>query len=661
MCGIAALIGRPGMDMAPHIRAMCGVIRHRGPDDEGYALVGQDGCPVFRGGPDTPRDGYTSGLPYAATEGPDPVAPWALGHRRLAILDLSPAGHQPMADDARRHLLVYNGEIYNHVELRHELQSLGHRFHSHSDTEVVLAAWRAWGVECLSRFNGMFAFVLLDLEHRRLFVARDRFGVKPLYWWVSPAGFLALASEIKQFTVLPAWRARLDGTRAYDFLNWAASDHTAGTMFAAVNQLRGGEYALEGLDEAPRGLRPQRWYELSPARVESDFAAAALRFQALFDDSVRLRLRADVPVGTGLSGGLDSSSIVCTVNRLLRAQDAQTLQNTFSACSEDPRFDERRFIEVVAKTTGVASHTTFPRLDGLFEELDHLIWHHDEPFFSTSIYAEWCVFRLAHEKGVKVTLDGHGADELLAGYHGFFGARLAGLLRRADLSGLVREIAAIHQRFGYGWLHLMLRLLDNLLPDFLRQPLRRVSGRAATGAPWLDVGLLGVKEEDPFHVTGAKSMGIQGMSRAQLLHTSLPVQLKWADRDSMAHSVESRVPFLDWRLVEFVLGCPDEFKLHRGVTKRLLRTALADRLPPEISGRVDKMGFVTPEAAWVCETAPDRFRRAVAAAVEASRGVLTPATLPAAEAILSGHRPYDTLLWRWIAFGRWMERFSVTP
>lgn len=662
MCGIAALIGRAGMDMAPYVRAMCARIRHRGPDDEGYALVGSDGEPRFLGGPDTPADCFDSGLPYAPTEGPDVGATMAVGHRRLSILDLSAAGHQPMSDDARRQLIVYNGEVYNHLELRKELESLGHRFHSHSDTEVVLAAWRQWGESCLERFNGMFAFVILDLEQRRLFAARDRFGVKPLYWWVSPVGFVAFASEIKQFTVLPGWQAKLNGARAYDYLNWAACDHTPETLYADVRQLAGGEYVLTDLDAATRGIEPRRWYTLEPTCVaDLDFVTAAGRFRDLFEDSVRLRLRSDVPVGTGLSGGLDSSSIVCTANRLLREHDAHALQNTFSACSEDARFDERRFIEIVARHTGVAKHYTFPRLQGLFPALERMIWHHDEPFFSTSIYAEWCVFQLVRDSGVKVTLDGHGADELLAGYHGFFGARLAGLLLRGDLVGLAREMAAMRRRFGYGVPHLLLRLLDNLLPETLRQPLRRLSGRAATGAPWLDIERLGVVEEDPFRAMGTKSAGIQGMSKAQLLYTSLPVQLKWADRDSMAHAVESRVPFLDYRLVEFVLGCPDEFKVDGGVTKRILRQGLADRLPPEVASRVDKMGFVTPEAAWVREQDPDLFRRAVGEAVESSRGVLTAATLSAAEAIIAGRRPYDNLLWRWICFGRWMDRFSVRP
>lgn len=662
MCGIAGIIGAPGVEVSTHIRGMCDVIQHRGPDDEGYAVV--EGSTVrFLGGTDTPEDCYVADVSYAPERsGWDRIAGHlALGHRRLSIVDLSGTGHQPMADRDRRCVLVYNGEVYNHVELRTELEALGHEFRSTSDTEVVLAAWRQWGEACLHRLNGMFAFLLVDLERMVVFAARDRFGIKPLYWWNSPTGLVAFASEIKQFTVLPGWRARLNGVRAYEFLNWGLCDHGGETLFDGVHQVPGGHYVLMDLRSVPRcAVQPRRWYTLRAAKVDLDLDSAAERFRALFDDSVKLRLRADVPVGTGLSGGLDSSSIVCTVSDLLRRKGAADFQNTFSACSDDMRFDERHYIEVVAAHTGVRTHYTFPSLADLFPSLERMIWHHDEPFLSTSVYAEWKVFELVRSCGVKVTLDGHGADELLAGYHSFFGARLAGAFRDDGWAAGIRELSAIRARSGYGTLHLLLRMMDVVLPERIRQPLRRLSGRAATGPEWLDSVRLGVEEKDPFRACGAKAAGIREMSRAQLLHTSLPVQLKWADRDSMAHSVESRVPFLDYRLVEFVLGCPDTFKIAGGWTKWILRRALADRLPREIVRRTDKMGFVTPEMAWVREHSPDEFRRAVRDAVDASMGVLTSATLKAADELIDGNRSYDGVLWRWICFGRWMSRFGVT-
>lgn len=665
MCGLSALIGKPEVDVAPYIRAMTDIIRHRGPDDEGYALIPDRGVtPVFLGGEDTPQDCYRDGAAWAprSSIGNNLTAPAriALGHRRLSILDLSPAGHQPMADTEGRQIIVYNGEVYNFPELRAELEAKGYSFRSHSDTEVVLAAWRHWGRDCLSRMNGMFAFVILDLEQWRVFAARDRFGIKPLYWWTSPAGFVAFASEIKQFTSLPGWQPSLNASRAYDYLNWAVSDHTPQTMFAGVSQLTGGEYVDVDIEAFASGnVHPQRWYTLQAAECEMPFNLAHEHFRKLFEDAVRLRLRADVPVGTCLSGGLDSSAIACAMHRVMSSNDSGAVQYTFSACAEDARFDERPFIHAVAQHIGVTPKKIFPKLEGLFSSIGKLVWHHDEPFLSSSVFAEWCVFDLVQHSGVKVTLDGHGADELLAGYHGFFGARLAGLMRSGNIAGLIREMAAMHRRFGYSPLHLGMRMLDMVLPDALRQPIRRYVGKASVRPEWLDMRRLGIEGEDPFVTCKARSASVRAMSMGQLLHTSLPMQLHWADRDSMAHSVESRVPFLDWRLVEFVLGCPDDYKIRLGVTKQLLREGLRDLLPGKISGRTDKMGFVTPEEAWVREEAPQRFRQEVASAVEKSRGVLTPKVLERAEAIIGGRVPYNNLLWRWICFGHWMERFGV--
>lgn len=665
MCGISALIGRQDVDVAPYIQPMTDIIRHRGPDDEGFALVKQQGAaPIFLGGGDTPVDCYRHSSDFSPQSSISlhPIVPAriALGHRRLAILDLSPSGHQPMADTEGRRIIIYNGEVYNFPELRTELQALGYRFRSHSDTEVVFAAWQQWGMDCLWRLNGMFAFVILDVEQWRIFAARDRFGIKPLYWWVSPAGMVALASEIKQFTTLPGWRPRLNAARVYDYLNWAVSDHTTETLFDGVFQLAGGEYLDADINELSHGtVHPQRWYSLRAANHSMPFDTACRQFRELFTDAVELRLRADVAVGTCLSGGLDSSAIACALHQALQASGNHAAQNTFSACAEDARFDERPFIHAVAQHIGVKPQQVFPKLGGLLSSVDELVWHHDEPFLSSSVFAEWCVFDLVQRSGVKVTLDGHGADELLAGYHGFFGARLAGLLVSGDLAGLVREMAAMHRRFGYTSIHTGMRMLDMLLPDTLRQPFRRYAGKSSSHPAWLDMQRLGIEGEDPFVTARARSASIRQMSIAQLLHTSLPMQLHWADRDSMAHSVESRVPFLDWRLVEFVLGCPDEYKIKLGVTKLLLREGLRDLLPTKIVDRVDKMGFVTPEEAWVREQAPHQFRQQAKFALEKSRGILKPEVLHMAEGIIAGREPYNNLLWRWICFGYWMERFGV--
>jgi asparagine synthase (glutamine-hydrolysing) len=563
--------------------------------------------------------------------------------------------------------ITYNGEVYNYLELRGELAALGHAFSTQSDTEVVLAAYRQWGRECLQRFNGMFAFVLFDRSRRTLFAARDRFGVKPLYYWVSPERLVAFASEIKQFTVLPGWQARINGQRAYDFLNWGVSDHTDETLFRGVFQLRGGE-ALE-LDLAsddllrvsPGGRLPAyRWYELRGLPFAGTPADAAQEFRALLTDSVRLHLRADVPVGSCLSGGLDSSSIVCVMNELLRGQNASALQRTFSACATVKRFDEREFIDDVVRQTGTDAHFVYPSLEELFPLLDRITWHQDEPFGSTSIYAQWHVFRLAAENGVRVMLDGQGADEQLAGYHGFFAARYSDLLRGLRWRRLWQEMQRAHELHGHPPSLSVKYALNGVLPEWLRQPLRRLAGRSANNVPWLDMAALGAEPGDPFRkIAPSGSTSVAAMSHAQLTATSLPMLLHWEDRDSMAHSVEARVPFLDYRLVEFVLGLPDDYKIAGGVTKRVLRDGMQGVLPERVRTRMDKLGFVTPEEVWLREDGPVHFRKALHDSVDASGGVLKPEVSKLLDAMIEGRQPFSFLIWRLISFGAWMRVFSV--
>ncbi|MFL5538992.1 MAG: asparagine synthase (glutamine-hydrolyzing) [Longimicrobiaceae bacterium] len=672
MCGIAAILGTvPGGLLEP-IRAMGACVRHRGPDDEGYALLAAGREPVLLGGPDTPSSSYAAGLPYSPR--PDAEAEIAadatvaLGHRRLSIVDVSPAGHCPLSYRGR-YWITYNGEVYNYLELRAELEGLGHRFLSHTDTEVVLAAYDQWGPAALSRMNGMWAFAIADRERRTLFVARDRWGIKPLYCWAAPGGFVAFASEIKQFTVLPGWSARMNGQRAYDFLNWRITDHTAETLFAGVHQLRGGEsvelpWPAPGAPASSAAGAPPaatRWYHLRPAPFSGSFDDAAARFRELLTDSVRLRLRADVPVGSCLSGGLDSSSIVCAMDRLLRDGGGQAVQKTFSAYSDDPRFDEREYVEEVVRHTAVEPHHVTPRMDGAFDSLPCVAWHQDEPFSSTSIYAQWNVFRIARENGVIVMLDGQGADEQLAGYPAFFAPRMAELARAGRLPTLWSEVGALKRLHGHSPASSAAQLLNLLLPAPAARLGRRFAARTHEAPGWLDLDLLGAEPVDPFAEKGARARSVEALSVAQLTATNLQMLLHWEDRDSMAHSVESRIPFLDYRLVEFVLGLPTAHKVSGGVTKRVLREGMRGVLPERVRGRMDKMGFVTAEEAWTKEGSPERFRRAAREAVEASAGVVRPAALEKVERIIRGDEPFEPFAWRLISFGAWARRFAVAP
>lgn len=663
MCGIAALFSSDPLPLDNLIQSMTTAVRHRGPDGEGFAIFSaRDFATTVLGGVDTPVGTYDARIAYAPIRDAKPVsdAVAALGHRRLSIIDLTPAGHQPMCTADRHFWIVYNGEIYNYVELRRELELLGHSFGSHSDTEVILSAYRQWGEQCLERFNGMFAFVLVDRMQRRVFAARDRFGVKPLYYWVSSAGLVAFASEIKQFTGLPGWRPIVNGPRAYDFLNWGLFDHTSETLFSNVRQLRGGEYVSCSIDELGKGIVVKRWYNLAPADSPSSHEEAAGGLRSLLEDSVRLRLRADVPVGSCLSGGLDSSSIVCLANRLLRQVNADALQKTFSARSTDLRVDEGAFIDAVVGSTGVGNFQIYPPLSGLFEVLPLITWHQDEPFGSSSIYAQWHVFRLAAEHNVKVMLDGQGADEQLAGYHGFYAARFGSLLRTLRLGKLASEMAEVRRVHAMGAKQLLAYAASTLLPEGLKQSVRHLAGRPAVKpVEWLDMRRLGVTPADPFLALGAKASSVRELSLLQLLYTNLPMLLHWEDRDSMAHAVESRIPFLDYRLVEFVLGLPDDLKIAGATTKRVLREAMQGVIPEKIRIRTDKIGFATAEEAWVRQECPEAFRAMLRDAMEASSGVLSPKALDFLEEVIKGRRAFSFVPWRMISFGAWMKRFDV--
>jgi asparagine synthase (glutamine-hydrolysing) len=631
MCGIAMIAAPHGCE-ASAIRAMTDLARHRGPDDEGYALIGAPGAaPEIVGGPATPPEAYRSSAPCA------PRGPWqhddrrvvaAFGHRRLSIIDVSVLGHQPMSTPDRRYWILYNGEIYNYRELASELAALGYQFTSHCDTEVILAAYAQWGIASLQRLNGMFAFVIYDARTGDVFLARDRFGIKPLYYRFDEDGAFAAASEIKQLTASPGWRPTLNVARASQFLDTGLTDDGDETMFVGVYHVPPGKFCRAPItqlrpDVAGR-LRTERWYELRPAPFTGSFEAASTRCRELLTGSVQLMLGADVPLGSCLSGGIDSSSIVCLANRTLGAAGVSGSQHTFTAASDDPVIDERGWVADVVKVTGVTPHFITPREDGLESELAAMAWHHDEPVTSTSLFAQWKVFELAAEHRVKVVLDGQGADEAFAGYHSFFGPHLAALVRSIRLRTAIGEFRALRRAHGF--------------------TARTAAGAIARAA---------------LPTTPASAVSVSAMSYAQLVRTNLQMLLRFEDRNSMAHSVEARVPYLDHRLVEFALGLPDDYKLFGGVTKRVLREAMTGILPERIRTRVDKIGFATSEARWLSGQRAPWFRARIAEAVEESNGVVSALLLSRFDAMVAGTRPYDRRAWRAISFGQWLRTFAV--
>jgi asparagine synthase (glutamine-hydrolysing) len=617
---------------------MITVQAHRGPDGEGYVLLDAQGRVqplAVCGGPAA-----------AGAAGPFSIG---LGHRRLAIVDLSQRGHQPMGTEDGRCWVTYNGEIYNHVELRQELRDKGHRFRSASDTEVLLAAYREWGEDCVTRFNGMFAFAIWDGVRGRLVCARDRLGVKPFYYHWDGERFM-FASEIKGL-LAGGLRPSPSPRAIYDYLDRGALDESEGTFFEGVRQLPPAHrLVVDG-----QRLALARYWDLPSGEPDRDEAPAetVARFCDLFRDAVRIRLRSDVPVGTCLSGGLDSSSIVCLAAALI-AEDKAGPLHAFSSCFEEAAYDERRFIRPVLEWTGAKPHYAVPDPQELAATVSQLVWQQDEPFGSTSIFAQWTVMRLAAEHGVKVLLDGQGADELLAGYHGFFGAYFADLLAQGRGVTLLRELGAYRRLHGPLSRHALATLVRALLPAPLVGGLR---GRLTGSADWMGKDFRrqwGAPAAEPAR-TGSH---MQAMQRRLLTGNGLRALLHYEDRNSMAFGIETRLPFLDYRLVEFLCGVDPAHKIRRGWTKAILRDAMAGILPEEVRRRADKMGFVTPEDVWFRTSLRAMGRDILSDPRTRARGYLNVEAARAHfERHAAGHTNVSQTIWRWLNLELWCRRF----
>ena len=589
-----------------------------------------------------------------------------MAHWRLSILDLSSRSDQPLAYRGERYQVVFNGEIYNYRELRAELREAGYEFQSDGDTEVIPAAYDHWGEDCLAHFRGMFAFCLWDREKGVFFVARDRFGIKPLYYYRSERG-VAFASEIKQFGGLHGFRAKANLKRVTEFLAYGAQDHTDETMWDGVRQLRGGEcVTLDAASwKAARSLPIRRWYELRPAEpFQGTFEEASAKYREVFMETVALHLRSDVPLGSCLSGGMDSSAIVCAMNGLLNQEGRGEIQNTFSCCFEEADCDERPFMHAVEDFTGVRPHHIFPKAEGALAALETMIWHQDEPVNNASIFSQFTLFENVKAAGVKVMLDGQGGDEQLASYPQFFGPHLLGMLSRGQFAGAAHETRRFRELHGWTLRDTAKSLLFWFGPEWVDRTIRNRRKRrkqpgwlawdaleergVGLGAPW-------VRDESE-----RRPVTTEWLSRMMLTTTTLPMLLHWEDRNSMAHSIEARVPFLDHKLIEFTLGLPDDFKTRDGVTKRILKSAMRDAMPSKVIGRTDKKGFATPEEHWLRADPKGEFRSILLDTARENPLVLSAAGVEAEfDQFIQRRKPFSNVFWRMITFGIWARRFGI--
>ncbi|MBN9471553.1 MAG: asparagine synthase (glutamine-hydrolyzing) [Bosea sp.] len=571
MCGVSGLVWRDPSRPAglAEVEAMNAAIFHRGPDDGGVHVHG------------------------TAT----------LGHRRLSIIDLSEGGHQPMISQDGALAIVFNGEIYNYIELREELKAHGRRFLTASDTEVLLQAFEQWGPDCLHKLNGMWAFVVFDQRTKRLFAARDRFGIKPLHYVFDERRF-AFASEAKALLAAFPDLRRADHAMLAHFLPSGAVDDGPETFFKNVFQLEPGRSLT--LDVSRWSMSIDRYWHVDPAAFADRWVQGdpVERMRELLDSAVALHMRADVPVGTCLSGGIDSSTLVGLMSRLhpepIRA---------FSGLYKGKEYDEEEFVQAVRDHTGCQGYDIRRTPNGdLLDDLATITWHQDMPTAGPGLYTQFNVMEMA-SRHVKVILDGQGADELFAGYLPYYALRVNDLLasgRKASAAALVLQVMRHH---GGAWIA---GVQGSSLLDTGRRAWRKFQARraAASGAA------LAPSEPPFFHPSLTERVGTARIERQleshypdslsnalcnHVLTQSIPALLHYEDRNSMAYSIEARVPLLDYRIVEFALGLGAEWKIRDSWTKWVLRKAAEPILPAKVAWRRSKMGYPTPAARWIRE------------------------------------------------------------
>ncbi|MCJ7531197.1 MAG: asparagine synthase (glutamine-hydrolyzing) [Anaerolineales bacterium] len=650
MCGITGYYNVKGIvQEIINLKDANDIVSHRGPDGSGFAFFDTRI-------PQRAKLVCKDRFPQAGEIG---SATLGFGHRRLAIIDLTDTGFQPMTCDDGMLWITYNGEVYNYIELRAELEKRGHTFRSSSDTEVILHAYQEWGDDCVNHFNGMWAFALADLQTRRVFCSRDRFGVKPFQYYFDGEHFI-FASEIKQILVFPVAPKRVNKRAVYEYLAYGAVEHYEETFFEGIHHLMPGHTL--NFDLNTHTLQIKKFYQPQLEINRSiTLNEAALEFRRLLTDSVRLRLRSDVEVGSCLSGGLDSSSIVCLMRRLLDEEGKTDIQHTFSSHFEEEEANEIEYMQEIIRTAGVREHFIHPTPEEFLKEMGSIVWHQDEPFGSTSVFAQWSVFKLTHEHGIKVMLDGQGADEMLGGYIGYVLTMLQELRAKRKVLSLAWETWQIGRLHG--------RALPPLAKKGWINRIMRLIGFRSESAPypptdWIDPSLVEKYSiQSPFFA----NQQIKPYDELELLnntlyqHTfvnNLQQLLKNEDRDSMAFSVESRLPFLDYRLVEFIFSLPSDFKIRDGLTKRVLRESMRGVIPEKIRRRVSKLGFATPETTWQRTILRPLIEQAIND--EALRGFILPEKARGYHDYITQHNLRDFTAWRWLNLSLWLKTYHLS-
>lgn len=608
MCGIAVLFNSSGISKNDKklLENMSERIKHRGPDGKGFF--------------------YTTNL--------------GMAHRRLSILDISEHGSQPMSY-LDRYTIVYNGEIYNYIEIREDLKSKGYCFQSNADTEVLLAAYDYYGVECLNLFNGMWAFALFDKKTNHLLISRDRFGVKPLYYFKKDRYFL-LASEIKAILCDPGIERKANSEIIYDYLKDGLLDHTNHTFFQEIEKFPAGAYLSVSLDN-PQLWEFKEYYKADFKQINScniNQKELVQKFRRLFDDAVKKRLRADVNVGSCLSGGLDSSAIVTAVYNIYKKREKE--QHTFSFCPRDKKISEKQYVEDVLRNKKINSHIIDDQKTAITDDFETLIDTQDEPFGSMSIYASYLIYKCAGEGNPRITvlLDGQGADEILCGYR---------KSRIYYIKGLLKE-----KHYFTAGKELILSISQMRTTNSVKNDLRKIKN-IFSRAKGVDSRRKYFTSEFAHANSKTSIYKNDNFQNVDVNNISLPVLLRYADRNSMASSVESRLPFLDFRLVDLCAEIPLFMKIKNGYSKYIMRLSLD--MPESIRRRKSKYGFFVPEKMWLKNN--ENYFKAYfnSKNFRSAKFIDRLAVLNDWESLMGGQD--EAFLFRAICLEAWMRHFNV--
>ncbi|MBD5448773.1 MAG: asparagine synthase (glutamine-hydrolyzing) [Lachnospiraceae bacterium] len=624
MCGIAGIINKKNTEVnKKEIQIMNTAMAHRGPDAEGVYIDGNIG----------------------------------LGHRRLSIVDLSESGNQPMFSHDRKFVLIFNGEIYNFIEIKEQLSKKGAKFLTETDTEVIIEAYRFWGINCTKKFNGMWSFALYDTEERLVFLSRDRFGIKPLYIYESENEFI-FASEIKCITAIRPEQKKVDITQIARYLAGYQEDMDEHTFYENIHNFPKSHSMLYHLDTDT--CEYYKYWEINVSKFKKKWKCnnPYQKFLELLEDSIRIRLRADVKVGASLSGGLDSSTIVGIISKKFH-----TKIHTFSSIYKEKNCNEKEFIDCMNQYANTIPHYIYPDHSGnIIQDIEDMLYYHDGPCHSASPYSGYCVYRGVGNH-VKVLLDGQGADELFGGYLFFYEAKLKELLRQDNWRTKIKAVNLILSiRKVYP--EIAMTLTDKSLREILGtrgyqilKKKRRVNVQEQQSAEikyrkgFAKIDLkIGLKDNDSILNELDKELNLQ------FQYMMLPRILHDVDRNSMARSLEVRLPFLDYRLVEFSYTLSDEDKIRGSFTKYIMRTSCRKYLPEKVCNRRNKMGFPAPFDKWIRD---ERFKSEIKRYLDAFKDrniVLVRSLEQCYQEHLEGKENWEDQFFRIMMLEMWLQK-----